>query len=102
LGRSWFEGSWDKKFQDTSQMHACNNTSYTGGMGRGITLKSDPGQRHKTLAEKIIKGRRMAKMIEHLPNKCKALSSNSITAKIPSGRETEKEKKMQLCSLQDQ
>jgi hypothetical protein len=43
-----------------------------------------PGQKHKTLSEKITKAKRAwgrAQVMEHLPNSCKSLSSNPTAVK---------------------
>jgi hypothetical protein len=61
-----------------------NNPRYTRGIGRRIAVESQPQQKCKTLAEKVLKQQRaggMAQMVEHLPDKCEALSSNLVPTK---------------------
>jgi hypothetical protein len=62
------------------------NTSFIGGVSRKITVQGHLSKKYKTLSEKGLKqkkkkARGVAQVVEHFPNKCKALSSNPSIVK---------------------
>jgi hypothetical protein len=64
-------------------VHTCNPGYWDDGVG-GSRFKGSPGQKHKTLSEKIAKTKRaggVTEVAQSLPSKHKAISSNPSTRK---------------------
>jgi hypothetical protein len=64
------------------------NPSYVGGIGRRIAVQiwtqtkmPDPYPKNNNNNQSIKLARGVAQMVQHLPSKCRALSSNTIAYK---------------------
>jgi hypothetical protein len=68
----------------TRQVAHAYDPTFTGGRGRRIVVQGCEQMHKKTLSKKQTKAKRVGgvtQVVEHLPSKHEALSSNSSTAK---------------------